>query len=133
MPTPYRSGSRFRRFFAYINARPRQTVFVFFAGVFAVTLVLAARQYFLGFERQVDQREHRLQLHAVAVDMTIDNGKNQLRLLRNVAERLLQDEQATQGDTDLDSALQQALQARGESGLGIICDAQRCPGACHRR
>ena len=102
-----------------MNMRPRQTVFVFFAVVFAVTLVLAARQYFLGFERQVDQREHRLQLHAIAVDMTIDNGKNQLRLLRNVAERLLQDEQEASGDAELDPALQQALQARGNPVWGV--------------
>lgn len=116
MPTPYRPGSGYRRFFAAMNARPRQTVFVFFAVVFAVTLILAVRQYFLGFERQVDQREHRLQLHAIAVDMTIDNGKNQLRLLRNVAERLLLDAQA---DADLDPDLQQALQARENPVWGL--------------
>jgi len=121
---PPRPGSRFRHLFVLMNARPRQTVFVFFAVVYAVTLVLAARQYFLGFERQVDQHEHRLQLHAIAVDMTIDNGKNQLRLLRNVAERLLRD---AQGDADVDPALQQALQARENPVWGLSVSSADAP------
>ncbi|MGJ7515051.1 diguanylate cyclase [Pseudomonas baetica] len=127
MEAPHRSNSRIRLLSVLFNIHPRQTVFLCFALVFAVTIVLAGRQYYLGFERQLNDREHHLQLQAIVIDEAIDNGKNQLRLLGDVAERLLLNDQNAHVETSIDAALQQALQDRQKPVWGLSVPAFDAP------
>ncbi|HEF4760922.1 TPA: diguanylate cyclase [Pseudomonas putida] len=127
MEAPHRSNSGFRLLSVSFNIHPRQTVFLCFALVFAVTIVLAGRQYYLGFERQLNDREHHLQLQAIVIDEAIDSGKNQLRLLGDVAERILLNDQDADVETSIDAALQQALQDRQKPVWGLSVPAFDAP------
>ena len=76
------------------SSRPRQAVIVCFAAVFVVTLILAVHQYFLVRARELDNRSHRLEIQARALDVAIGNTRQQLQFLRGSAERLLADRTA---------------------------------------
>lgn len=114
-----RSISRFHTLSVLLSARPRQTVLLCFAVVFAITLVLAGRQYWLGFERQINDRQHRLQLLVVALDAGFNSGKHQLLFLRRTAERVLAEEEDAGASADMDETLRQALQARKDPVWGL--------------
>ncbi|CAG9176597.1 putative diguanylate cyclase DgcQ [Cupriavidus laharis] len=82
------SASHLMRLWHRASTSPRRTVVLCFAAVFAVTVVLAGRQYFLVRARDLDLRAHRLELQAMALDAGLHGGKRQMRFLRGSAERL---------------------------------------------
>ncbi|WP_166363323.1 diguanylate cyclase [Pseudomonas akapageensis] len=109
----------FRTFLRLAIAHPRQTVFVCFAVVFAITLVLAGRQYWLGRERQVNDRQHHLHLQALVIDAAFHGAKQRLRFLRDSAEHILADVQNDSVSATIDEALKNALQARQMPTWGL--------------
>jgi diguanylate cyclase (GGDEF)-like protein len=113
------SDYKFRSLLKRLNSSPRRAVFLCFAAVFAVTVILAGRQYFLGRSYQVTEREHRLQLQAFALNAAIGNGKSHLRFLRDVAERILLDQQDTEGSEPDDLDLKDELKARNDPVWGM--------------
>lgn len=78
-----------RRFLPIACARPRRTVVLCFLAAFAITLVLAGRQYYQLQQRELQEREHNLHLQALAIETVVVSGKSQLQFLRNIAERVL--------------------------------------------
>lgn len=68
---------------------PRRIVVACFCTVFALTAVLAARQYWLIYQRELDSRQFNLHLQAIAVDSAVDTAKAKLHFLRIAAERIL--------------------------------------------
>jgi diguanylate cyclase (GGDEF)-like protein len=80
-----------RRYFSG-DTRPRRIVMLCFFAVFIVTTVLAGRQYWVSWHREINSRQYNLQLQAIAVDSGIDTLKEQLRFLRSTAERALLNE-----------------------------------------
>lgn len=93
------------------SSRPRQTVIVCFAAVFVVTLILAVHQYFLVRARELDNRSHRLEIQARALDVAIRNNRQHLQFLRGSAERVL-DDRTPRIDLDLDTTFQGILQTQ---------------------
>lgn len=64
-------------------------VILCFLIAFAITLVLAGRQYYQLQQHELQVREHGLHLQALAIETVVFSGKNQLQFLRNIAERML--------------------------------------------
>ncbi|MFK0090485.1 diguanylate cyclase [Pseudomonas sp. NPDC090755] len=85
-PTPV---TRSRLFLPMACRRPRRTVVLCFLAAFAITLVLAGRQYWQLHQRELEDRQHNLHLQALAIETVISNGKSQLQFLRSIAERVL--------------------------------------------
>ncbi|TDF80842.1 diguanylate cyclase [Pseudomonas sp. H9] len=78
-----------RRFLPQACARPRRMVVLCFLIAFAISLVLAGRQYYQLQQHELEIREHNLQLQALAIETVVFSGKSQLQFLRHIAERLL--------------------------------------------
>ncbi len=114
MHSMLRPGSRWRTLSLLANARPRQTVYLCFAVVFAITLVLAGRQLWLGSERQLKDRQHHLHLLANTIGAAIGAREGQLRFLQLSAEHVLATAEGEQGGVD-DHVLLDALQAGHEA------------------
>ncbi|MHC2148362.1 diguanylate cyclase [Pseudomonas sp. 210_17 TE3656] len=83
------SASRSRLLLPMACAHPRRTVILCFLAAFAISLVLAGRQYYQLLQRELQEREHNLHLQALAIEAVVSNGKSQLQFMRNIAERLL--------------------------------------------
>lgn len=116
-PNSGSSASPVTRFWQRANARPRRTVVLCFAAVFAITLVLAGRQYFLVRARELDLRAHRLELQVMALDAAIHGGKRQMRFLRGSAEHQFAELRSTGGAPD--AAVRNVLAARANSFWGM--------------
>ncbi|GLH20057.1 putative diguanylate cyclase YedQ [Pseudomonas atacamensis] len=99
--------SRVTRFSKGVS--PRRTVVACFSAVFVLTAILAARQYWLIYEREIDSRQYNLHLQAIAVDSGIDAVKIKLHFLRVAAERNLLNGEKQIGDVPVDPAFQTAL------------------------
>lgn len=89
MPQQPPSAAPSRLLLPFACARPRRTVVLCFLAAFAITLVLAGRQYYQLQQHELEVREHNLQLQALAIETLIFSGKSQLQFLRHLAERVL--------------------------------------------
>ncbi|MGE8066220.1 diguanylate cyclase [Pseudomonas sp. NPDC089569] len=71
------------------GTQPRRVVVVCFLVVSAITTVLACRQYWVVYQREMDARQFNLHLQAIAIDSAVAANKSELRALRRSAENLL--------------------------------------------
>ncbi|HWD33898.1 MAG TPA: diguanylate cyclase [Pseudomonas sp.] len=103
-----------RRFLPIACARPRRTVVVCFLAAFAISLLLAGRQYYQLQQRELQEREHNLHLQALAIEAVVFNGKSQLQFMRNIAERVLiegRNQPFMRRNDDIESAMRDSQQA----------------------
>ncbi|MCY1398147.1 putative diguanylate cyclase DgcQ [compost metagenome] len=114
-----RPGSRLRALSLLASAHPRRTVYLCFAVVFVVTLVLAGRKYWRGQERQLSDRQHHLQLLAYTIDAAVGARHDQLRFLTLSAEHVLATAKGEPHGADIDLALHDALQASHDAVWGL--------------
>lgn len=115
-----------RRFLPQACARPRRMVVLCFLIAFAITLVLAGRQYYQLQQHELEVREHDLQLQALAIETVVFSGKSQLQFLRNIAERMLI-EAHTQPEVRRNPAIVSALGNRQQPLWGLAVPKSDAP------
>nr|WP_279309514.1 diguanylate cyclase [Pseudomonas koreensis] len=106
---------------------PRRIVIACFVAFFVVTVVLAARQYWVLYERELETRQHSLQLQAIAIDTAISTHKKQLLTLRNSAERILLNEHNDPPGAHPPPAFQAIATEQGHSLLGLSVPPDDAP------